>query len=221
MWKIALLFGIMVLAMAHTARAEAPATQPTTQATERAETLKKDIKTFSLQLFYWGEENYDRLVLSVPPLVERERNAFFDWRQAQITEDQAKKIIDYLASEGFLEGAKMPEPPGRPFSPGPRPAYVLSVSGGLWENLGWGLPMLQRLDGLRKVLDGDAATQMDLLRERLIWPQKEWEAAALAVQPAIKPMDGLLKKARPALAAIQGRQGTDCQGAPGEGPGTS
>jgi hypothetical protein len=42
-------------------------------------------------------------------------------------------------------------------------------------NLGWGLPLLRRLDGLRKVLDGDAAKGMDTLLGRLSGLRAQWE----------------------------------------------
>ena len=42
-------------------------------------------------------------------------------------------------------------------------------------DLGWGMPMLKRLDGLRKVLGGEAASEMDLLLGRLAGHRREWE----------------------------------------------
>ena len=79
----------------------------------------------------------------------------------------AKKIIDYLTTEGFLDRAKLPDRPTKPSVPPQGPTYVLSRWSDLSENLGWGLPMLQRLDGLRTVLDGEAAKKMDVLLERM------------------------------------------------------
>ena len=57
-----------------------------------------------------------------------------------------------------------------------------------YERLGWGLPLLSRLDGLRGVLDGDAAKAMDLLLGRLSGHRKEWERqAASERQAATRP----------------------------------
>lgn len=182
--------GALLLSLASTAYAEPPATQPSKLATERAEALKKEIKGFTLRLYYYGEEDrlYPRLFLSVPTIPDRTKSPF-NTLEAQITEDQAKKLIDYLAIEGFLDRAKLPEPPSRQPTPPQGPVYVLGLSSGYSENLGWGLPMLHRLDGLRTVLDGDAAKSMDVLLGRLAGLQKEWEAAAPATQPAAIPFD--------------------------------
>ena len=63
------------------------------------------------------------------------------------------------------------------------PGYTLTVTTeerALREDLGWGLPMLKRLDGLRKILDGDAAKGLDLLRGRLSGLREQWEKEAKA-----------------------------------------
>ena len=61
-----------------------------------------------------------------------------------------------------------------PPTPKPTDSYSLVVRANdqgkfivLEETLGWGKPMLTRLDGLRKVLDGDAAKEMDVLLGKL------------------------------------------------------
>ena len=185
MWKIMVLVVGIILAGFGSRMgrppATAPATQPSKLATERAEALKENLKNFTLRLSYYGEENkpYYRLLLSVPPL-PLGRKRIPSELENQITADQAKKIIDYLATEGFLERA-VPATDERVLPRGP--GYLMSLSDGLWESLGWGLPMLQRLDGLRTVLDGDAAKQMDLLLGRLAGEREEWKKAA-ATQPA-------------------------------------
>ena len=175
---------------ATTAAASAPASEtasigPSKLASERAEGLKRDIKNFRLLLVYYGERDepssYRSLVLNVPPLSSRAK-----YPDGQITEAQAQKIIDYLATEGFLDRA---EPPGGPlnvFPTPPAPAYRLAVPG-FAENLGWSLPMLQRLDGLRTVLEGGAAKSMDLLLETLAGQREEWKkqaATGAGTQPA-------------------------------------
>ena len=50
----------------------------------------------------------------------------------------------------------------------------------LYEVLGWEMPLLKRLDGLRGVLDGGAAEAMDLLLGRMSGHRREWEKAEAA-----------------------------------------
>ncbi len=173
--------------------ATAPATEPSKLATERADALKKDIENFMLGLNYYGEENknkpYYRLVLIVPPLTvpppPPHAAVPLDQMYVHITEDQAKKVIDYLTLDGSLDQAiKEPGPATRPSEPLKGPVYRMFLPG-LSLNLGWGLPMLHRLDGLRKVLDGDAAKAMDVLLGRLAGEREAWTKAA-ATQPALK-----------------------------------
>lgn len=166
----------MFLVLGISAQAKA---QPTEQALARAKQLKAGIKTFRLGLYYNGDEDkpFYRLTLKVGAV---EQSGPFQ-RLVSITEEQATKIIDHLATEGFLDEAfdlraKTKQPP--PTSPG----YVMmaSIQGiGFQQDLGWGLPMLKRLDGLRTVLDGDAAKEMDFLLGRLTGLRKEWEKAGI------------------------------------------
>jgi len=203
MWKIMVLVVGVILAGTGLAWAESPATAPASQpsklATERAEALKKDIKNFTLSLNYYGKGKgnlpLNSLFLSVPawPGIGTGAGGWSPLLRVQITEDQAKKIIDCLATEGFLDRAELPGPTSQPAAPPKVPVYLLSLSNGLQEDIGWGLPMLQRLDGLRKVLEGNAAKDMDTLLERMAGERKEWTKAA-ATQPASsKPVvkDGL------------------------------
>lgn len=107
---------------------------------------------------YWG-----------PGFYKPTYNAYY----AGLTEAQALRLIDYLASEGFLKQAKEH---GKQKIPLPRPEWSnwiqLQVSldrseFGLYENLGWGPAMLKRLDGLRGALEGNAAKAMDEILSRL------------------------------------------------------
>ncbi len=182
-----LMIVVSLACMASIAQA-VPATQPTPKATARAEQLKAGVKTFTLTLNYRGEQDkpYYRLMLSVQPVVRFKGNAFDVY--TQITEAQATKIIDYLITEGFLDRAldlnrnRSPAPP-------PESYYTMAVhvdaNVGFEEWLGFDMNMLKRLDGLRAVLDDDAAKQMDLLLGRLSGHRKQWETAAPATQPRI------------------------------------
>jgi len=154
--------------------------QPSDQALARAKQLKAEIKTFRLELLYNGQEDkpFYRLILSVPPVGYDRSNPFY--RLAQITEAQAETIIEHLANEGVLDEAldlraKTKRPPPR------MPGYTMKASTksiGFQDDLGWGLPMLKRLDGLRKVLGGEAAKGIDLLLGRLSGLRKQWEKEA-------------------------------------------
>jgi len=154
--------------------------KPTNQAAVRAKQLKAEIKTFRLELLYNGPEDkppFFRLILSVP-LVPDRSNPFY--RSAQISEPQVGKIIDHLAHEGFLDEAfdlraKTKQPP--PTMPG----YLMRASTqgiGFQEDLGWGLPLLKRLDDLSKILDNDAAEGMGYLLGRFVVLRAQWEKEA-------------------------------------------
>ena len=162
---------LLVAGITATAHAELPVT-----AEARANELKQAIKSFRLELVYQGQEEkpFYRLILSVPAIKDDRNNSFY--RIVQVSEGQASKIIDRLAGDGFLTLARDVRPKQelrRPTEPG----YTLRV-GAYCEDLRWGLPMLKRLDGLRKVLDGDAANGMDFLLARLSGLRKQWEKEA-------------------------------------------
>ncbi|HZK79653.1 MAG TPA: hypothetical protein VFC46_01265 [Humisphaera sp.] len=150
-----------------------PSSKPSERAAERAMKMKADIKNFTLDLLYSGDQDkpFYRLQLTVAPTAARDRSNPFD-RQTQITEDQAKRIIDFLAGEGFLDKAFSRH--DFQFIPkATQPGYSLRVMD-YYSDLGWNLPMLKRLDGLRTALEGDAATNMDFLLGRLSGYRKQW-----------------------------------------------
>ena len=168
----------------------APTTQPSAKVAARAGQLKAGVKSLSFTLSYRGDQDkpYYRLMLSVQPVVRFKVNSFDLY--AQITEQQATKIIDHLMTEGYLDRAldlNRDESPALP----PEPYYTMTVHSdgpprpfGFQEWLGFDLKMLKRLDGVRAVLDGDAAKQMDFLLGRLSGHRRQWEAAAPTTQPA-------------------------------------
>jgi len=142
---------------------------------ERVKALKADLGSFALRLVYSGQQDkpFYVLVLHVGP-VEEKSQPFF--QVVTITEAQASRIIDHLAADGFLSQA------GPPVRGGVEPCYILTVqskaAGAMAENLGWDARMLARLDGLRSVMDGDAATAMDFLLGRLSGLRQMWAKAA-------------------------------------------
>ncbi|HUW58042.1 MAG TPA: hypothetical protein VMZ92_15485 [Planctomycetota bacterium] len=149
-------------------------------ANQHAATLKRGVKDFILLLQYFGEQGKPFYELKLSRQLSRlDRDPFR--LCVAIDEKQAFGIIDHLAASGFLGRAEQIDPLVRGEWPGPRgPCYLLTVCGGaatFREDLGWGLPMLKRLDALRGVLEGDAAKQMDLLLGRLSGLRKAWTDA--------------------------------------------
>ncbi len=153
----------------------------------RLHKLQASVKTFTVSLDYSDEQGkrYYHLLLSVPQLPDHDRSNPF-YQQVQVTEKQAKAIIAYLITEGFLDHAQE-----GPFEQTPvTPCYLLSVNMVSMrqpvhyrEFLGWDLNMLQRLDRLRKVLEGNAASAMDILIGRMAGLRAEWERQAASATP--------------------------------------
>jgi predicted secreted protein len=149
--------------------------------TERAAKLKADVESFRLQLQHIGESGkpFYNVDLSVPMVEKGEASLFSPW--AQISEAQARRIIDHLAKDGYLRRAQNKVNILRERLP-TGPTYMLSVVGPpdeiqLTESLGWDLTMLRRLEALREVCEGDARKAMDLLLGRMSGLKAEWEAA--------------------------------------------
>jgi hypothetical protein len=144
---------------------------------KRAAILKANVKDFQLGLSYFGSSGkpYYELLLSVPKENIKQSDAFF--LVSQLSEDQALKIIAHLADSGALDRAVENDAAVKLQDP----TYRLKVSAGelrLSESLGFDLDLLKRLDGLRSVLDGNPAKDMDFLLGRLSGHRKVWEAAA-------------------------------------------
>lgn len=148
------------------------------QAKERADAMKTDVETFHLDLQYNGEQGkpFYRLVVSVPAVVRRRSSPFE--RIVQIKEDEASRIIGHLARDGFLDSAVDPRNQAK-LPPPSMPGYTMKVVTGdmpLYEDLGWGLPMIERLDALREVLPDQGNKDMELFLGRLSGLRKQWEA---------------------------------------------
>jgi hypothetical protein len=113
----------------------------------------------------FAEKQYGEVRMSVRPFIYSSAGPTV--HLARLTRAQATKLIEYLATEGYLEQAVEPrkqEPPERDRSE--KNCYSLQVSTKnleLHEDLGWGPGMLKRLDGLRGALDGEAAQAMDAI----------------------------------------------------------
>jgi hypothetical protein len=165
-----------------------PANATTNVVERRVHLLKANLPSgFELRL--WPnlsnvEKPFYALTLTVAPVPGEDRSNPFV-RRVQITKEQAGKIIDHLAVEGFLAQAVDRQNP--PAIPDKWPeGYVLEVSTcpsgltSLVEPLGWNGKMLKRLDDLRKALEGDAGKGMDLLVGRLGGLRVAWEKSVAA-----------------------------------------
>lgn len=150
-------------------------------AAARAKQLNARADALIFSLRYFGEQGkpFYSLDLRVPVfkfLVPERRPPF--WPAAQISKAQAKKIIGQFARDGLL--AEMANVANKKIAQPKGPAYTLHITGlpgvELYADLGWGLPMLRRLEGIRPALDGPAAKTMDLLLGRLSGLKKKWEA---------------------------------------------
>ena len=165
---------LAVLTQYGLAYADPPAKEPSSKAITRARDMKQAVRHFALHLTFHGDADkpYYHLTLSVQG-GWGQPNRFY--QQAKITKEQAVRIIDHLVAEGFFDRAVEAES----FKVRTEPGYTISAhidDNGDTEDLGWGLPMLRRLDRLRNVLDGDAAKKMDLLLGRLAVHRRAWEA---------------------------------------------
>jgi hypothetical protein len=146
------------------------------QSKKRAKVLKANAKTFRLELNYNGPEDkpYYRLILSVPKVGGDRRKPFY--RIVQLKEDEALKVIDHLARDGFLDNAiDLLTDIKISVFPSKMPGYMMKVDR-FYEDLRWGLSMIQRLDGLRDVLPDASKKDMDFLLGRLSGLRKRWEA---------------------------------------------
>ena len=147
---------------------------PSKKATHRADQLKANLKHFSLALRYSGDSDkpFYEVHLSVAPSPAPAGDNPFSLF-AQITELQASKIIDHLTSDGFMDqAASLTDSKFIPAATSP--GYSMMVSG-YYIDLGWKMPMLARLDGLRSVLEGDASKSLDFVLSRLGGYRKLWQ----------------------------------------------
>ena len=151
---------------------------------ERAEKIKDDLKTFSLELRYEGEQDkpFYGMTLSTKPMMRDGVRAF--WVEAIIDEATAKTLVDSLADSGVLGRARdllglQARTPRKPEGP----CYVIDIAGNgvqLEDNLGWGKDLALELFRLRGMLRGEPGKQMDVLLGRLSGFIKDWTGAPYA-----------------------------------------
>ena len=177
----AVLFLLLVSALSGYCLAVGPISagdKPVKLAAKRAAQLTAAAKSFRLDLLYHDDQDkpFYRLTLSVPLVPQLAIDPFH--LIVQITEEEAFKVIDKLTVEGFLDQANE-KALGKVANK--QSCYTLTVRAGhraemveYSENLGWGLPMLKRLEGIKAVLPGKITKSMDLLLGRLEGHRKEW-----------------------------------------------
>lgn len=147
------------------------------RARKRAEAMKASAGTFRLDLNYNGEQGkpFYRVIVSVPAII-RTRSSSFE-RIIQVKSNEAIEVIDHLSRAGFFDHAvdlrsniRIPVPV--------MPGYTMKASTGeeQWHHdLGWGLPMIHRLDALRIVFPDHGTKNLDLLLGRLSGLRTQWE----------------------------------------------
>ncbi|MFO7899979.1 MAG: hypothetical protein R6V58_13080 [Planctomycetota bacterium] len=160
---------------------ESPDPKASEKVNERYEELRESADAFTLDLRYVGESGkpFYNLVLSAPGLKRKEE----PFEMIRLLDGkQVLRLIDCLTYDGFL--ARAGNIAGKEIEPPKGPAYTLTVSGPngleLYEDLGWDLAMLKRLDALRKPLGGEPAKAMDRLLGRMSGLRKKWRKASAA-----------------------------------------
>ncbi len=150
--------------------------------------LKSQKNAFELRLAYHGPgDNPNQSGVETPfrSLIIHTTLMRYDlpgsWSAVSISEDQAARIVDHLQVDGSLADA-LPFTDDRPPPDLDGPAYSLTVKGPenlvLYKPLGWGLTVLDFLERLRTVLDGDAAETLDRLMAVLGPQRQQWEGVA-------------------------------------------
>lgn len=153
--------------------------------------MKKNAKSFRLDLNYYGEQRkpFYRLTLSVEMIAPPEESFFQKYQQ--ITERQAQSIIDQLAVDGFLKRAV--ETSKLDHLKIPNPSYLVRMRAGemdLTESLAvWDLSTFQRFDRLHGILNGEAAKSMNFLLGRLGGIRGALERDAEAKQAVISMVE--------------------------------
>jgi hypothetical protein len=158
-----------------------PDPPPPLSVSERAAQLDAEAGTLWVTLGRSGppsEKTYDEVRMSVQPF--RYQSPSPTVHLVRLSEAEAKKLIEYLATEGFLQHAL--EIGKQEISDRERQThssrYILQVSTSnlqknadlglkLHEDLGWGPGLVKRLEGLRGVLNEEGARAIDAILSKL------------------------------------------------------
>jgi hypothetical protein len=162
-----------------------PGPQPSANTQKAVEMLKANLDNFGLFVTFSsdGKEPYGTIELATH-CSEKSKTPPHWLGCADLGKEGAEKVIDHLAACGYFDRATaiaMSDQDARVrfYSSENQPYYSLQAAAAYkdpqyHEILGWDLKMLQRLDALRKVLDGDAAELMDKLLRALEPQRKKW-----------------------------------------------
>jgi hypothetical protein len=161
--------------------AQAAAPRPSAEARKLIGLLKANLDSFGLRVQFLGGLKEPFGTVELRTAFRRDRgHADPHWAgSAVIPREAAAKVIDHLAAAGFFDRARVLD---RAALDGlPQPCYLVSV----WANqvparcvdFGWDLSMVERLQGLRKQLGGEAAKVMDKVLAPLQPQQQLWEKA--------------------------------------------
>ena len=159
-------------------RKKAAATQPG-KAARRIQVVRDRIDSLELSIRHHGGLGD---LCSLNLRVSKDKYAPRDrWLDRVISPQTAGKLVDVLARDGFFARAEDIKGDGAPR--GTYYAFWLRVHGKqrvfrYREIMAWDLKMLERLDALRKVLDGEVGMAMDKLLKGLKPHREQWEKAA-------------------------------------------
>ncbi len=147
-----------------------------TKTRKAVDMLKADVDSFRLMIQFLGAPGQPfHTIELLTKRVPREETPGHWAGDAIISKELAGRIIDHLADTGFFQRARIGDVAEA--ARAPQWAYRLYLRGAgtsFDEVLLWDVKMLQRLDALRKVLDGDAARLMDRLLTALEGERKRW-----------------------------------------------
>jgi len=157
------------------------------------EMLKANLDNFGLFVTFSGDDKEPYGTIELATHCSDKTKTPPHWLGcADLGREGAAKVIEHLAASGFFDRATaiaMSDQDARVkfYTSTNKPCYSLRVSAAYkdpqyHEILGWHLKMLQRLDALRKVLDGDAAKLMDKLLLALEPMRRKWSEPEKKVQ---------------------------------------
>lgn len=162
---------------------------PSEQTQKAVDLLKANLDAFVLGVSFLGDnqEPYGTIGLATT-MPDMSKTPPHWLGGADLGKEGASKVIDFLAKSGFFDRATAIPIANQDFrvkffASRKQPFYAWTVGASYkdpqyHEILGWDREMLQRLDALRKVLDGEPAKLMDQLLARLEPKRKQWEKAS-------------------------------------------
>lgn len=151
----------------------------------RQSLLEKNLDTFSIFFHYTGASDKPlyTLRLQTAPVSENKLQNDLFAREVQISNDEAKNLITYLAQTGMLRDAVTDKINDASTT------YIANITADAqnkiaWKtDMGWNLKMLQLFDNMRPILNTKAQSELDMLTGRLSGFRKVWTAEAELNKP--------------------------------------